>query len=315
MRAVVTGGTGFIGRGLCIRLVTAGVAVTVISREAYESRKVFGPAVSTGGGVGSGSGITVIDWDSPNLWAEAVAGADAVFHLAGASVAGEKWTDAYKKTILDSRVRTTRAIVDAGPKILISSSAVGYYGDRKDETLNESAPPGDDFLAQVCIAWEEEAEKATANGGRVVRLRTGNVLGKGGGPLSALLDPPGVPFSPWKLGLGGPLGSGRQWFPWIHLEDVMGMMLFCAFDNPDARGAVNAVAPELVTNAQFSHALGKVLHRPSLFPVPGFVLKGMVGEFADALLGGQKVVPEAAQKLGYPYHFPTLDAALSDLLG
>ncbi len=315
MRAVVTGGTGFLGRGLCVRLVSAGIATTVISRDAYESRKVFGPAVGVGTGASSGAGITVIDWDSPNLWAEAVAGADAVFHLAGASVAGEKWTDDYKKTILDSRVRTTRAIVDAGPKLLISSSAVGYYGDRKDQILRESDPPGDDFLAQVCIAWEEEAEKATARGGRVVRIRTGNVLGKDGGPLPALIDPPNVPFSPWKFGLGGPLGNGRQWFPWIHLEDLLGLMLFCAFDRPEARGAINGVAPELVTNAQFSHALGHALHRPSLIPVPGFVLKAMVGEFADALLNSQKVLPEVAEKLGYPFHFPKLEGALANLLG
>jgi uncharacterized protein (TIGR01777 family) len=314
VRAVITGGTGFLGRGLCIRLVTAGVAVTVISRDAYESRKMLGPAVSVGTGAGSGAGITVIDWDSPNLWAEAVATADAVFHLAGASVAAEKWTDEYKKTILDSRVRTTRAIVDAEPKLLISASAVGYYGDRKNETLTESASPGDDFLAQVCIAWEEEAEKATARGARVVRLRLGNVLGKDGGPLPSLLDPPGVPFSPWRVGLGGPLGNGHQWFPWIHVEDVFGLMLFCAFNKPEAHGAINAVAPELVTNAQFSRALGHAIHRPSLFPVPGFVLKGMLGEFAEALLSSQKVVPEVAQKLGYQYHYPKLDAALENIL-
>ncbi len=314
MKAVVTGGTGFIGRGLCVRLATAGVGVTVISRDAYESRKVLGPAVSVGTGAGSGAGINFVDWDSPNIWAEAVAGADAVFHLAGASVAGEKWTDEYKQTILESRVQTTRAIVEAGPKLLISSSAVGYYGDRKDESLTESDPPGSDFLAQVCIAWEEEAEKATARGARVIRLRTGNVLGKDGGPLPALINPPDVPFSPWKLGLGGPLGSGRQWFPWIHVEDVLGLMLFCAFEKQEARGAINVVAPELVTNAQFSHALGRALHRPSLFKVPGFVLKGMVGEFAEALLNSQKVVPEAAQKLGYSFYFPALEDALSDLL-
>ncbi|MBC8103030.1 MAG: TIGR01777 family protein [Cytophagales bacterium] len=314
VRAVVTGGTGFLGRRLCVSLVMAGVGVTVISRDAYDSRKILGPAVSVGTGAGSGAGISVIAWDSPDVWHEAIQSADAVFHLAGASVAGERWTPEYKEKILTSRVTTTRTVVEAGPKVLISASAVGYYGDSGSSAVSESAPPGDDFLATVCVAWESEAERATTNGARVCRMRIGNVLGTEGGALQAMLNPPNIPFSPWKLGLGGPMGSGRQWFPWVHVDDVIALMLFAAFENESARGPINVVAPEPVTNAQFSHALGRILRRPSLVPVPGFVLRAMVGEFAEALLGGQKVVPEAAQRLGYRFRFPELTAALTDLL-
>lgn len=315
MKAVVTGGTGFIGRRLCVRLLRAGVGVTVLSRDAYEARRRLTPAVSVGMGASSGGGINAIDWDSPDLWRSAVAEADVVFHLAGASVAEERWTPEYKAKILDSRVKTTQEIADARPRVLICSSAVGYYGDTGNQSVTESHPPGKDYLAEVCIAWEEAAERASAVGTRVCRMRMGTVLGPDGGALQAYLDPPSVPFSPWKLGLGGPLGSGKQWVPWVHVDDVVGMMLYCGFEQPEARGPVNVVSPEPVTNAQFTHALGRVIHRPSVIPVPGFALKALVGEFAYALLYSQRVLPEAAQKLGYAFRFTDLDTALKDIIG
>lgn len=315
MRAVVTGGTGFIGRRLCVRLLRAGVAVTVLSRDAYEARRQLTPAVSVGTGAGSGAGVTALDWDSPDVWRPAVADADAVFHLAGAPVAGERWTPEYKDAILNSRVESTRAIAGARPKVLISASAVGYYGDRGNEVVTEATLAGDDFLSRVCVVWEEEAERAAAAGGRVCRMRIGTVLGPDGGALQGFLDPPGVPFSPWRVGLGGPLGSGKQWVPWVHVEDVVQLMLYCAFNQPEARGPINAVSPNPVTNAQFVHAIGRAIRKPSLVPVPGFALKAVVGEMAYALLYSQRVLPDAAQRLGYEFRFPALDAALADVVG
>jgi len=286
----------------------------VLSRDAYDARKLLTPAVSVGKGAASGAGIQVLAWDSPDLWRPLVAEADAVFHLAGTPLAEEKWTPEYKEKIQQSRVRTTRALAGAAPRVLINASAVGYYGDRNDDPLPESEPPGNDFLSEVCVAWEAEAERVTEQGGRVCRMRLGAILGPDGGMLRGLLDPPNVPFSPWKVGLGGPLGSGRQWVPWIHIEDVIALMLYCAFEQPEAQGAINTVSPNPVRNAELAHAIGHQLHRPSFVHAPGFALRAMVGEFADALLVSQRALPAAAQKLGYEFRFPELEPALEDLL-
>ncbi len=178
--------------------------------------------------------------------------------------------------------------------------------------MTETSPPGSDFLAKTCVEWEAEACKAEALGVRVTRMRTGIALGRGGA-LEQMLYPLPLPVSPFKLGLGGPIGSGRQWFPWIHLEDVIGMFAWAA-TTPAARGAFNVTAPNPVTNAEFVHAMGRVLHRPAVAPVPGFVLKMMLGEFADALLGGQRALPNAAQQAGYRFRFEHLEAALRALL-
>jgi uncharacterized protein (TIGR01777 family) len=199
------------------------------------------------------------------------------------------------------------------PGALISASAVGYYGDQGDETITEESPPGKDFLAELCQQWEAEVQKAEELGVRVARLRLGIVLG-GAGALERMLYPfPSLPFSPWKLGLGGPLGSGKQWFPWIHIADTVGMFFWAAM-TPQVQGAVNATAPNPVTNAEFSRALGRALHRPAVLPLPGFMLKALVGEFADTLLGGQKALPTVAEKLGYTFQFTDIDAALRSLL-
>src|SRR5690606_31494290 len=238
------------------------------------------------------------------------ADADAVVNLAGAGIA-RRWTRAAKRLILDSRVRTTEAVVRAlqragGPRVLVNASAVGYYGPRGDERVTEREGPGDDFLARVCRAWEAAAVEAERAGVRVVRLRTGFVVGRGGGlRLMAL---------PFRLFVGGPLGSGRQWMPWIHIEDVVGMIRF-ALDRDDVSGPLNVSAPEPVRNRDFAWGLGGVLGRPSVFPAPALALRLVMGEAADMILTGQRAVPEAALAAGYRFRFTDPEAALRDVLG
>lgn len=301
MRTVVTGATGFIGKRLCALLTRERHSIIAVSRDADRARKSLG------------AGILCISWSETSSWQKAVAEADAVFHLAGESIGGQRWTPEYKETILSSRVETTRAVALAGPRILLSASGVGYYGDHGNEVITEETPAGSDFLAKVCVAWEAEAQRAAEQGGRVACLRTGIALGEGG-PLQEMLHPSGVPFSPWKLGLGGPLGNGKQWMPWIHVDDLARLYLWLA-ERSDLSGAFNAVASKPVTNRDFSHALGHALHRPSLVPVPEFALKLVVGEFAYALLYSQRVVPERVQASGFRFNFPEIGPALREIAG
>jgi uncharacterized protein (TIGR01777 family) len=238
-------------------------------------------------------------------------GADAVVNLAGASVAAKRWSDSYKKVILESRVFSTRALVEAiragaKPRVLVNASAVGYYGGRGDEILDESAAPGADFLASVCVAWEAEARKAEDLGVRSVQARTGVVLSQKGGALGQMLPP-------FKAFVGGPIGSGKQWFPWIHIEDEVAAFLW-AIDHGDLHGPANFVSPGIVTMKEFAKALGRALHRPALFPVPGGPLKLLLGEFAAALLEGQRAVPNKLLHSGFKFRFTDVDAALRDLL-
>ena len=308
MRAVVTGATGFIGRPLCAALVARGVAVTALSRSVERAKERLGEKV------------VCLPWEQSQEegWRQAVAEADVVFHLAGEAVGGKRWTPEVKARIRSSRVETTRTLVTAlqqatsPPKTLISASAVGYYGEGGDSLLTEAAPAGQDFLGEVCSQWEAEALKAEQVGVRVVLMRLGIVLGDGSA-LQKMLYPLPIPISPWKLGLGGPLGNGRQWMPWIHLEDVVGMLLWAA-TQVSVQGAVNVTAPHLVTNADFSHALGRALHRPAILPIPKFALKILLGEFADSLLVSQKVVPTIAQQLGYAFRHSNLEEALQAIL-
>lgn len=230
-------------------------------------------------------------------------GAEAVVNLAGASLAGKRWNAAYKQEILDSRVGTTRAIVALAPRVLVNASAVGYYGSRGDEELPETAAPGDDFLAGVCKAWEAEAARAP---GRKVFLRTGIVLSKKGGALAPMLPP-------FKAFVGGPIGSGKQWFPWIHIDDEVGAILACL--DTELTGPVNLVAPGIVRMADFAKALGRALHRPSAFPVPAAALKLLLGEFADVALDGQRAIPRKLLDSGFRFRFTDVDAALKDLFG
>jgi uncharacterized protein (TIGR01777 family) len=235
-------------------------------------------------------------------------GADGVINLAGEPIAAKRWTDRQKHKIRVSRIETTSSLVTAiakakhKPTFLINASAVGYYGPRGDEIISEEAEPGEDFLSSVCRDWEEEAKKAQALGLRVMLLRTGIVLGQGGGALAKMA-------LPFKYFLGGPLGSGTQWMSWIHMEDQVGLVLHL-IDHPQAQGPYNATTPNPVTMKAFCQILGKVMGRPSWAPVPAFALRLMVGEMAEMLLTGQRVIPAAAQKLGYPFRYPSLPQAL-----
>ena len=239
-----------------------------------------------------------------------VEGFDAVVNLAGANLSAKRWSPEFKKGLLDSRIETTRALVDAigkasrKPRVLVNASAVGFYGGgRGDETLDESSAPGGDFLSGLTREWEAEAQKSTV---RSVQLRTGIVLSKKGGALQPFL-------APFKAFVGGPIGSGKQWFPWIHLADEVGAILWCL--DHDLSGPVNLVAPGIVHMKEFAKALGRALHRPSLFPVPGAALKLLLGEFAEVVLDGQRAVPKKLFDAGFRFRFTDVDDALRDLLG
>jgi uncharacterized protein (TIGR01777 family) len=237
-----------------------------------------------------------------------LAGRDAVVHLAGENVA-QRWTDDARARIEDSRVQGTRRLVaaieeaDPRPQALISASAVGYYGIHGDERLDEDAPPGDDFLAQVCLAWEREAQQAERLGLRVVRVRTGVLLDKDGGALAKML-------LPFKLGAGGPVAGGRQYMPWIHIDDVVG--IYVAAIDHDWSGPVNATAPDPVTNREFGKALGRALKRPAVAPIPAFAIKALYGQMAQIVTEGQRAVPTRTLALGYEFRYRDLDAALRD---
>ena len=239
-------------------------------------------------------------------------GADAVVHLAGENVA-QRWTAGARRAIRDSREAGTRNLVaslreagDEAPPVLVSASAVGYYGPRGDERIDETAPPGDDFLAQVCVAWEREAEAATALGQRVVTMRTGVVLDRDGGALGRML-------LPFRLGIGGPVAGGRQYMPWIAAEDLVSLYVAAVSDEA-LRGPVNASAPEPVTNAEFSRALGRVLHRPAVAPIPGLALRALYGEMAQIVTTGQRAVPARALEAGFAFAYPELEGALEAAL-
>ena len=297
MKIVIAGGTGFIGSALCTRLLDKGHSIIMLTRSPSH---------------GSDSpNQKWIGWDphSPGAWEKVIEGSDGVINLAGEPIAAKRWTATQKEKIRSSRIGTTRALVTSiakareKPKWLINGSAVGYYGPCGDEVVTEGAGVGDDFLARTCREWEEEAIKAESHGVRVIRLRTGIVLGQGGGALAKMVPP-------FKFFIGGPLGTGRQWLPWIQLEDEVGLILFL-MENSSAHGACNATAPNPVTMREFCRTLGKVLHRPSWAPVPAFALRLLLGEMADMLLTGQRAVPAEAQKLGYNFRCLSLYEALA----
>jgi len=247
-----------------------------------------------------------------DLDSETLEGCYGVVNLAGESI-NSRWTAARKERILNSRIKTTAGLVKAmthlknRPKVFISASAVGYYGPRGDEELSETAPAGTDFLATVCSRWEEEALRAQDLGVRVVLLRLGVVLALGGGALQQML-------LPYRLFAGGPVGSGRQWFSWIHLEDLMKVIQY-ALNNNTLEGPVNATVPQPVTNQEFSRILGEVLHRPSWLPVPAFMMRLVFGEMADMLLNGQRVIPEKLVRSGFEFKYLSPRQALENLLG
>ncbi|HXV80904.1 MAG TPA: TIGR01777 family oxidoreductase [Candidatus Binatia bacterium] len=299
MKLVIAGASGFIGSVLVQRLGQRGDALVLLSRKPRSSTAapntkwlVWEPGKSGG-------------------WEESIDGADGIVNLAGAGIADKRWTERQKEIIRSSRIDSSRALVRAiakaktKPQFLINASAVGYYGSRGDETLTEESAPGKDYLAEVCVAWETEAKRAQDQGVRVALVRTGIVLGKGKGALAKMV-------TPFKFFAGGPLGSGKQWMPWIHIEDEVGLILFL-IDNAKAQGSFNATAPNPVTMEEFCKALGQVLNRPSWATVPESVLALLLGEMADMVLGGQRALPKAAETLGYKFKHPTVTEALESL--
>ncbi len=300
-RIGVTGASGFLGQALVAKLVERGDFVRAFFRWPDKAR------------VPQGVEVRRLDLTQARIADIAVelAGLDAVCHLSGESVAG-RWTPEKKQLIHDSRELTTRNLVTAmwecaqRPTVLVCASATGYYGSRGDEPLSEDMTAGSDFLARVCIDWEREAEVAEEFGTRVVRLRQGIVLGRQGGALPAMLPA-------FRFGAGGPLGSGHQWWPWIHLDDAIQMWVF-ALDREDLSGPINSVAPDPATNARFSQALGHALRRPSLAPAPSFALRLLLGEFTDSLLSSQLVLPAIAEDAQFQWKHPRLESALLDLL-
>ena len=301
MKIVIAGGTGFLGGPLAAALSSGGHEVVILSR-----------AIAV---VPEMARWRYVKWTpdgSAGPWAADVDGADALVNLAGESIAARRWTRAQKQRILDSRVQATRSLVaavrgaGAPPPVFVSGSAVGYYGPLGDEIATEDTPPGSDFLAEVCVQWEAEAMRAAGARTRVVCIRTGLVLEKGGGALPQMLPP-------FWFGAGGPVGSGRQYWPWIHRDDWVAMVVW-AILTASASGCVNVTAPTPVTNAEFARTLGRALHRPAFMPAPGFALRLLLGEMADGLLlSGQRAVPAAAERLGFRFQYPRLDDALAKI--
>ena len=298
MKALVTGATGLVGR----RLVRELEGATVLGRDPARTRAKLG-------------GVTAFAWqpqEGPPP-AEAFAGIDVVFHLAGEPVAEGRWTKDKKRAIRDSRVEGTKHLVDAlgslekRPTVLVAASAVGYYGDRGDEELVEGSQPASTFLAEVCTAWEAEASKAAHLGLRVVTARTGIVLAMDGGALASMLPP-------FRLGLGGRLGDGRQWMPWIHVDDVVGLLLHAA-QTEAVHGPMNVVSPNPVTNRDFTRTLGRALRRPALLPVPRLGLRAAFGEMSQILMASQRALPKVAQDTGYRFRYEQLRPALDACLG
>jgi len=304
MKVAVTGATGLIGSALTSALLHRGDRVLALSRDPVSAARALG------------NDVEVVGWADPVASpppAAALTGADALVHLLGAPIA-QRWNEPTKRAISDSRVLSTRSIVgclrelgDGGPRALICQSATGYYGPRHTEPVREDAAAGGDYLADVTSAWEREARGAEELGMRVVRTRTGVVLSPRGGALAKMLPP-------FRLGLGGPVAGGAQYVPWIHIDDVVGALLLC-LDDPRVSGPVNVTAPAPVSNAEFSRALGRVLRKPAVLPVPGLALRLLYGEMASVVTTGQRAIPDRLQQLGYEFRYPELEPALRDVLG
>jgi uncharacterized protein (TIGR01777 family) len=306
MRVFLTGGTGLIGARLIRRLIARGDSVTVLSRQANAWERV-------------GQDVQVVVGDPTVVgdWQAKVAEHDAVVNLAGTNLFAKRWNDAVKADIRESRLKSTANVVEAmakgGPKVLVNGSAIGYYGPRDADELTENSAPGTDFMAKVCVEWEDAARAAEAHGIRVTMIRTGIVHDTRGGALQTLM-------LPFKLGLGGPVGMalnpadwGKQFWSWIHYADEVGIIML-ALDHADAKGPINATAPKPVTNKQFAKEFGKALGRPAFAPAPAMALRLLLGEVAEVITTGQRVHPAKALALGYKFQFPELGPALADLL-
>lgn len=292
MHIVITGASGLVGGALISELRSRGISVTAVSRN---------PRAHT-----ALSGVNWTGWDGLT---DAVAGAAGVVHLAGEGIVDQRWSNARKSALRDSRIDTTRQVVHAiqeaaeKPGVLVCASAIGYYGNQVERESTEAAPAGNDFLAQLCVDWEAESQGA---GVRTVNARFGIVMANEGGALPRLLFP-------FRLGLGGPIGLGRAWWSWIHIDDAVGAILH-ALEQNHVEGAINLTAPNPVRNSQFSGALGRVLRRPALMPVPPLALKLALGEGANVLLASQRILPTRTLDLGYRFKFTDIDAALEDLV-
>ena len=299
MNIVVSGGTGFIGRPLCRLLIEHGHDVTVLSRRRDENA--------------ADSRATIVYWDgvTHGTWERALMSANAVINLAGTPIADRRWTTKRKEVLIESRVGTTRLLIEAmsalpqGPETLINGSAIGFYGPRDDQPLRETAAPGSGFLTDLCRRWEQQAMLAERLGSRVVCLRTGMVLGKQGGALPRML-------LPFRLFMGGPIGSGDQWISWIHLDDLTRLIHWLLI-TPHITGGVNAVAPHPVTMREFAATVGSVLKRPSWLPVPAWALRLALGELATLMTTGQRVIPIVALQNGFEFRPPSLFMALAQL--
>jgi uncharacterized protein len=305
MQIFVMGGTGLIGSSLVTRLRERGDRVVLLTRRPAYARERWGDQ------------CTIVEGDpmKAGSWTQAVKNCDALINLVGESIFARRWNEEFKALLRDSRIRSTENAVRAltqspktlagNLKVLVNGSAIGYYGPC-DEALTEESPAGADMLARLAADWEQAASLAETAGIRVARIRTGVVLDKRSGALAQML-------TPFKLGLGGPIGSGRHWFSWIHVDDEIGIILM-ALDHPGAMGALNATAPHPVTNKEFTKALGRALHRPTIFPIPPFMLRMRFGGVADILTTGQRVIPAKALALGYQFKSPDIEGALANLL-
>ena len=300
-RVVITGGSGLIGSALARELGQAGRDVVVLSRD--PDRLDVQPI-----------GVRAVRWDGRTAagWSELADGAEAIVNLAGENIGAGRWTAERKERIRQSRLAAGAAVLDAlgaarrKPQVLVQASAVGYYGARGDELVTEETPPGNDFLAQTCVAWEASTAPVESLGVRRVVARTGVVLSRAGGALPRMV-------TPYRFFVGGPLGSGKQWLPWIHLADEVGAIRFL-IETAEARGAFNLTAPAPLTNGRFGRALGQVLRRPSLLPAPAFALRRLLGEMSLVVLEGQRAVPERLLALRYPFQYPEATPALQSLL-
>jgi uncharacterized protein (TIGR01777 family) len=300
MKILITGGTGFVGMQLTSRLIKDNHEVTILSRSAKRS-----------GDVPRGVSYLQGDPTQKGSWQEAIKNHDAAINLAGASIFA-KWTEEHKKAIRESRVSTTRNIVEGIPShpqrlfTFFSTSAVGYYGFCGDEELTEESPHGDDFLARIALEWEGEALKAKEKGARIVITRFGIVMGEKGGALGQM-----IPL--FKKFIGGPIGSGRQWFSWVHIKDLAEAFTFL-LKHPEISGPVNVCSPNPVRNRDLAKALGKALHRPSFMPAPAFMIKLVLGEFGSVILEGQRVIPKRLLDSGFAFQYPEIDKALQEIV-
>jgi hypothetical protein len=303
LNIVIAGGTGFIGTALAEKLVASNHSVVVLTREPQRTAALSERKQS-------------VQWDAKTVgpWVEALATTDAVVNLVGENIGGKRWSVTQKKELAQSRMQSTALLIQGmrgmkkRPSVFVNASAVGYYGNVPAGEVPEEHPPGSDFLAQLCVQWEREAMKAAALGLRVVTIRSGIILSKEGGALPKMLFP-------FRLFVGGPLGTGKQWFPWIHLDDEIRAIQF-ALESNSLNGAVNLTTPNPVTMREFCQALGKAMHRPWWTPVPGFVLKAVLGEMAGPLLlGGQRAVPKKLLAAGFQFRFNKVEEALLELLG